>query len=41
MAKINGGNARIDIEGTHSSTKFRLLENMCMEMTNDSMLGII
>lgn len=42
MAKINAANVRIETEGVGAATtKFRMLENVCMEMTNDSMLGII
>lgn len=42
MAKVNSANVRIDNEVHHAiPTKFRLLQSGCLEMTNDSMLGII
>ena len=40
MAKINGNNVRVDGE-INSLTKFRLLDNVCAEMTQDAFLGII
>ena len=42
MAKVNSANVRIDTENIgHVATKFRLLQNPCLEMSNDSMIGII
>ena len=40
MAKINASGVRIEGENG-TQTNFRLLENVCITMTNDSMLGII
>lgn len=39
MAKISSGQVRM--EGITGTTKFRLLNNVCMEMTQDAMFGVI
>lgn len=42
MAKVNSANVRIDNESHHLiPTKFRLLQSSCLQMTNDSMVGVI
>jgi hypothetical protein len=40
MAKINSGQVRLDEIGA-GKTKFRLLDNVCVEMTQDAFIGII
>ena len=42
MAKVNAANIRIDDDlNSVGNAKFRMLDNVCLEMTNDSFIGII